>query len=237
MEDRNLDFMLNLSSSRLTCLFTQAAKVGGECSPYGHPRYFGHYLGHFLSATAMSAASTGNAAIKAKGADIVNTLAQVQEAFSAKGQGYVGFLYPYDRSSFDNLFDKAPAGNCEPVCVPFYVMHKTMAGLIDQYTELGNVQAFEMVKKMASWVQTEVEQVLAKGGQTQWQNVLQTEWGGMNEALYNLYALTNDPNHLKTGLYFNHWQWTAPLAIGEDDLDASHGNTGGNHANTHIPGR
>lgn len=57
----------------------------------------------------------------------------------------------------------------------------------------------------------------------------------MNEALYNLYGITGDPDHLKTGQYFNHYQWTAPLAVGQDDLDASHGNVGGNHANTHIP--
>jgi hypothetical protein len=42
-------------------------------------------------------------------------------------------------------------------------------------------------------------------------------------------------SYLATGKLFNHWQWTAPLAIGDDDLDASHGNDGGNHANTHIP--
>ena len=46
-------------------------------------------------------------------------------------------------------------------------------------------------------------------------------------------------NHLypssQTGQLFNHWQWTAPLAAGLDDLDGSYGNDGGNHANTHIP--
>lgn len=44
-----------------------------------------------------------------------------------------------------------------------------------------------------------------------------------------------DPSHLSTGLRFNHWQFTDPLALGQDALDGSYGNTGGNHANTHIP--
>ena len=35
-------------------------------------------------------------------------------------------------------------------------------------------------------------------------------------------------DHLTTGYYFNHWSWTSPLAIGNDDLT-------NNHANTHIP--
>ena len=55
------------------------------------------------------------------------------------------------------------------------------------------------------------------------------------QALFNLYAITRDPAHLRAGYRFNHWQWTAPLAAGVDDLDGSHGNAGGNHANTHIP--
>eukprot|EP01050_Picozoa_sp_SAG11_P015864 SAG11_NODE_2101_length_3821_cov_1.700699_3_plen_141_part_00 len=46
---------------------------------------------------------------------------------------------------------------------------------------------------------------------------------------------TGNATHLKTGHRFNHWQWIAPLAAGLDDLDGSHGNVGGNHANTHIP--
>merc|ERR1712110_103359 len=88
----------------------------------------------------------------------------------------------------------------------------------------------------AAWVQRQIEAVLVRpDGEKQWQNVLETEWGGMNEALYNLYAITNDTNHLITGRYSNHYQWTAPLAINQDDLDGSHGNDGGNHANTHIP--
>ena len=50
----------------------------------------------------------------------------------------------------------------------------------------------------------------------------------MNEVLYNLYALTKDINHFKTGAYFNHWSWSAPLAANQDDLTNM-------HANTHIP--
>ena len=60
-------------------------------------------------------------------------------------------------------------------------------------------------------------------------------WYVYLQVLYNLYAVTNNESYLKTGFKFNHWQWTSPLAIGNDDLDASHGNRGGNHANTHIP--
>ena len=49
---------------------------------------------------------------------------------------------------------------------------------------------------------------------------------------YELYSLTKNSVYLKTAHRFNHWQWTAPLAVGRDNLDGSNGNTGGNHANT-----
>ena len=80
----------------------------------------------------------------------------------------------------------------------------------------------------AKWVTRQANATLASGGEELWQRVLKTEWGGMNEVLFNLYAVTGDVEHLQTGRLFNHWAWSAPLAAGVDNL-------GGNHANTHIP--
>lgn len=106
-----------------------------------------------------------------------------------------------------------------------------MAGLLDQYSNVGNTQAFAVLLRMAEWVQLNVGRLLQHGGgQVAWQQVLNTEWGGMNEVLYNLYGVTGNSSHLEAGRYFNHWQWTAPLAVGLDDLDGSHGNTYGRFA-------
>ena len=33
----------------------------------------------------------------------------------------------------------------------------------------------------------------------------------MNEALYNLYAITGDPSHLAAANMFDHWSFTVPL--------------------------
>jgi hypothetical protein len=49
--------------------------------------------------------------------------------------------------------------------------------------------------------------------------------GGMNDALWRLAALTGDAQWADTAGYFNHWAWTAPLAVGEDDLAGNHANT------------
>jgi len=233
MRDRNLDYLLNLNNSRLACLYSSAANITGTfanptCIAYDHPQYWGHYLGHWLSATAQIYASTGNTSIRDKAADMVSYLGQIQDTWTATGDpAYDGYLYPYSIISWVNLFSE-PSQNCAPVCVPFYVLHKMFAGMLDQYTLAGNQQALQIAIKIGKWVKTQVDAVFARGGQNLWQQVLGTEWGGMNDALFNLYAITNDQDMLTAAYYFNHWSWSSPLAAGVDDL-------AGNHANTHIP--
>jgi len=61
-----------------------------------------------------------------------------------------------------------------------------------------------------------------------WQHVLLTEHGGMNEASFNLYAITGNPKYRDLAYRFEHKKIFEPLAANEDKLD-------GNHANTNIP--
>src|SRR5947207_8720475 len=60
------------------------------------------------------------------------------------------------------------------------------------------------------------------------QAMLQTEHGGRNETLVNLYALTGEEKYLKISLRFNHHRVIDPCADLEDPLT-------GLHANTQIP--
>ena len=209
----NTNWLLSLNESRLTCLYTSAANLtcsstgvpykcvaGAEkppCDPYPHAAFYGHFLGHYLSATALAYANSGNASIKTRADSIVTTLGKVQAAHTANGQH--GLIFPFDARSFQNLYDKADplgrpggdsGGNCEPVCVPFYVLHKIFAGLLDQHTYAANPAALDMATKLADWVTQSVEGAIKTGGIHKWQGVLNTEWGGMNEALFNLYAIT-----------------------------------------------
>jgi uncharacterized protein len=196
-------------------------------SPPPNPDW-GHYLGHWLSATALLYEGTANETLRAKTADVVATLGVAQKAWMAAGPEYaLGYLHPASFLVWARLFG-SPSQNCNPQCVPFYVLHKTLAGLLDVYTRMGNAQALQIATLMGDWVADQVPRVLARGGQALWQDVLSTEWGGMNDALFNLYALTGTDSYRATAVLFNHFAWSAPLAVNVDDL-------GGNHANTHIP--
>ena len=149
--------------------------------------------------------NTKDEAVKAYAAELVALLAKSQEAWGKKyGPAGEGYLFPFDPIVFDVLEHKVPRSGHNLYSVPFYTVHKVMAGLIDQYTHAGNEQAFTVVKGMAGWVQQNVEATIGRGGTKLWQEVLGTEWGGMNEALFNLYALTGDPAHLKTGRCLPH---------------------------------
>jgi DUF1680 family protein len=84
---------------------------------------------------------------------------------------------------------------------------------------------------MASWVHDRVEATIGTGGMLLWQKVLLTEWGGMNDVLFNLYQHTGDQLHLTTARRFEAFIFTQPLAAGRDTL----GQLPFPHANFHLP--
>ncbi len=55
--------------------------------------------------------------------------------------------------------------------------------------------------------------------------MLKTEFGGMSEAAYNLYALTGNPIYQKLAGYFYHPLVLDPLSQKEDRLAKLHANT------------
>merc|ERR1719197_408859 len=161
---------------------------------------------------------TRNGTVQARANQAVQTLNEVMSKWQLKygndrGDGY---LFPYDPLVFDKLLAGHGAGPY--YSVPFYTLHKLMQGLLDQYTLAGNELAFGMVKRMAAWVGRRVDATLAQGGEELWQRVLLTEWGGMNDVLFELYEATGDASFLATGRKFNAYVFTAPLVAGQDTL-------------------
>lgn len=173
----------------------------------------GHITGHLLSAYATLYAQTGSMAVKAKADSIVNGLADVQQAYSRGG---------YLSAFAEGLVDRNIQG--KSVGAPFYTLHKIVQGLIDQYQMTGNVKALEMAKGMGDWAYNKLKPLSEETRK----KMIRNEFGGFNEAMYELYDLTKDERYLWVARYFYHNEKIDPLKAGNPDL-------GTNHANTFIP--
>ena len=155
--------------------------------------------------------------LRVRALSVTAELRQVQLALAARG-ARPGYLSAFPEEFFDRV--EARKG----VWAPYYTLHKILAGLIDVHRVFGDPVALEAAKGMASWVGLRARGLSA----AQWQEMLQTEFGGMQESLSELYGVTRDPEHLRLARLFDHKLVFDPLARGEDPLD-------GLHANTQIP--
>jgi DUF1680 family protein len=189
---------------------SQAAPLGGWEQPANELR--GHFTGHYLSACALVWAGTGDETFRDKGNRLTAELAKCQKAV---GNGY---LSAFPEEFFDRLRDG------RNVWAPFYTLHKIMAGLFDMYRLCGNEQALEMLQGMATWTARWTQPL----SDAHMARVLEREYGGMNEVLYNLYDVTGKEVHSETAHKFDHARFFAPLADGRDELK-------GLHVNTQIP--
>ena len=188
---RDQKYLLELDADRLLHNFRVTAGLPSTAQPFGgweEPKgeLRGHSIGHYLSACALMYASTGDARFKDKANAIVAELAKVQQALPAKGFN-PGFLSAYPEEFFDRVDKRVQ------VWAPYYTLHKIMAGLLDMYVYCDNQQALDVVTKMADWVKFRVDRLTDE----QQQAALDTEFGGMNEVLANLYAVTGNPDHLR----------------------------------------
>ena len=219
---RDKAYLLSLDPDRLLATFYINYGLTAKAQPYGgweEPKseVRGHCLGHYLSACSLMYASTGDEELRVRTARIVAELARCQN--SAPGQGFhAGYLSAFPES----FFDRVETG--KPVWVPWYTMHKILAGLLDAYQICGDQQALNILVKAVEWVRLRVDHLTEK----EMQATLETEHGGMNEVLANLYAVTGNPEHLRLARTFEHRRVFDPLARREDRLD-------GLHANTQIP--
>ncbi len=220
--ERNERYLLSLDPDRLLHTFRLNVGLPSSAKPYGgweDPKIEvrGHSLGHYLSALALTYASTGDVRFKARTDAIVTELAKCQAA-SPQAGFHAGYLSAFPESFIDRVETR------QPVWAPWYTLHKIMAGLLAVYRHCDNAQALDVLVKMADWIKFRVDRLTAE----QMQASLDAEFGGMNEVLANLYAVTGNPEHLKLAEAFDHRRMFDPLAAGEDKLN-------GFHANTQIP--
>ncbi|MHC4623236.1 MAG: glycoside hydrolase family 127 protein [Planctomycetota bacterium] len=209
-------YLYDLDSERLLHMFRITAGLPSSAKQLGgweKRELRGHTMGHYLSACALMYASTGDEKLKTKADAIVAELAKCQKAL---GNGYLG--------AFPEEGIKKVIYGTGNYWAPWYTYHKIVAGMLDMYNHCGNRQALEIAEGMAAWTKMHLDNL----NEEQTQTMLRVEFGGMNEVLCNLYAVTKNPDHLALARRFDHHSVFEPLAHFQDELK-------GLHVNTQVP--
>ncbi|WFE99254.1 beta-L-arabinofuranosidase domain-containing protein [Micromonospora sp. WMMD964] len=199
-------------------LSTNGAATNGGWDAPNFP-FRTHMQGHFLTAWSYAYAVLGDTTCRDKANYMVAELAKCQANNSAAGFG-AGYLSGFPESDFTALEARTLSnGN-----VPYYCIHKTLAGLLDVWRYTGNTQARTVLLALAGWVDARTSRLSS----SQMQSMLGTEFGGMNDVLTDIYQQTGDSRWLTTAQRFDHAAVFNPLANNQDQLS-------GLHANTQVP--
>ncbi|GGN97002.1 beta-L-arabinofuranosidase domain-containing protein [Saccharibacillus kuerlensis] len=170
----------------------------------------GHTLGHYLKALAQAYAVSRDSELLQRLHALIDGLAECQ--FDS------GYLSAFPEELFDRVERRQPAW------VPWYTMHKIVAGLTAAFENAGSQKALEIVSKLGDWIAARTS-AWSPAVQS---DVLSVEYGGMNDCLYDLYKLTGNPAHLDAAHSFDELTLFEPVREGQDILK-------GKHANTTIP--
>ena len=167
-------------------------------------------------------AATGDSEVKAKLDDAIDKMAQYQ---ATDGTGYVGGV---EKGDLETTL-KAGTVNAQKFelngyWVPWYSFHKIYQGLIDAYKLGGNEKALNVVKGFADWA----VDVTSNLTDAKFAQMLETEYGGMNDVMAQLYEITGEQKYLDLAVKFSQKSILEPLSSDIDRLD-------GLHANTQIP--
>src|SRR5438105_3027305 len=218
-------YLLELEPDRMLADYCKRAGLEAKAAGYGGwdgdgRNVSGHIAGHYLSAVSLMYAATGDARFKEQTDYLVKEMKEVQDK---NGDGYLSAI-----EGGREKFAEVAKGNIRSsffdlngMWSTWYTLHKTFAGLRDAYHYTGNRTALEVETKFATWA----ESILSKLDEAQTQKMLNTEFGGMNEVLADLYADTGDKRWLDLSHHFDHHAVLDPLAQHQDILAGLHGNT------------
>ena len=220
-QKRDEAYLLKLEPDRMLHNFRVNADLEPKAPIYGgwesvgtwaDIRAHGHTLGHYLTATSLMYASTGHDEMKQRVDYIVGELKECQDA------GKTGLIcaFPDKTTQIDNLV----AGR-RAIGVPWYTLHKIFAGLRDAHMFCGNATARDVVVKFADWAVDVTNDMTDE----QFQRMLSTEHGGMNEVLADVYAFSGNKKHLVLAERFCHLAILTPMSEGRDTLNGLHSNT------------
>ena len=234
--DKEMDYLLAFDTERLLAGFRDNAGLSTNgAKRYGgweNTNIAGHCVGHYLTAIAQAYQNpTITEKEKSELYSRMKTLIDGMQQCQNNSRGKPGFLWAAPVPSDGNVerqFDRVEIGKAnifDDAWVPWYTMHKLIAGISDVYKATGYAPAKEVVSKLGDWVYNRCSNW---SEQTQ-RTVLSIEYGGMNDCMYDLYAITGKDSHAAAAHYFDE------TALFEKVLSGGRNVLSNRHANTTIP--
>ena len=232
--DKEIAYLLSFDTDKLLSGFRETAGLDMK----GAVRYTGweddliggHCVGHYLSAVAQAYASLPDGdSDKESVYNVITTMVDgLKECQDKVGTGFIFGARLIDKTNIEKQFDNVEANLTNittQAWVPWYTMHKILAGLVDVYNYTGYEDAKTVASALGDWVYNRTST-----WDTATQNrVLGIEYGGMNDCLYELYAITGKDEHAVAAHSFDE---TALFENVYNDVDNTLNNR---HANTTIP--
>ncbi len=231
-----VDYLTSFDADRMLAGFRETAGLDMK----GKTRYDGwensliggHTMGHYLTACAQAYANAGVSKedkdkLYAIMTEIIDGLLECQE--NSKGRpGFVFGATVLDKDNVELQFDNVEKGLTNittQAWVPWYTMHKIIAGAVDVYKLTGYENALTLARGLGDWTyeRTSKWDAALQG------KVLGIEYGGMNDCLYELYAITGDEKHAAAAHKFDQVGLFDKVQGGDPDV------LNDLHANTTIP--
>ncbi len=250
---RTLKYLKNLDPDRMLYNFRAAfgadtlgaEPLGGWEAPDGLLR--GHSTGHFISALSLAYAATGDETYGDKLRYVVRELRTLQlmskgdpAAFKTVctpedagqdkwnrdpgcwGEGYISAYSP-DQFALLEQFTKY-----NTIWAPYYTLHKITAGLLECHKRVGLGEALDAARGIGDWIYRRLSPLTAEHRKKMWSLYIAGEFGGMNESMARLHALTGEKKYLDAARMFDNENIFPGLARGRDTV-------ANRHANQHIP--
>lgn len=195
----------------------------------------GHMFGHYMSAIALSYYYQKDELIRRQLRErmqiCVTELTLCQEVFAKKYPERAGYIAPFGDVRLDEI-DGLTGGvgiSEGTVFVPWYNLHKVLAGLLDIYKYANDCEFADCALNIAKGFGDYFYNVRVKYYTPEnKEKMLATEYGGMNDAFYELYNLTGEVKYRICAQTFDEVSLFDELAKGNNPLP-------GRHANTQVP--
>ncbi|MBP2327423.1 DUF1680 family protein [Kibdelosporangium banguiense] len=143
------------------------------------------------------------------------------------GPSHPGFLAAYPETQFITL-ETMTRPDYTVVWAPYYTAHKILKGLLDAYLNTGDPRALDLARGMGDWMYSRLRRLAPEVLQRMWGLFSSGEYGGLAEAVTDLYEITGNADHLSLARLFDLDSLITACADNRDVLD-------GLHANQHIP--